>query len=74
LLYSPLLKLASGWSVNPSHANAGHAVFTSLTSSSTALSRAIRIVGKIPDIGQQKGPDGLLPPDAIGDSYWHLHT
>src|SRR3982074_1971911 len=39
-LHSPLLTLASGWSVNPSHANSGHAVFTSLTSSSEAQSMA----------------------------------
>jgi NAD(P)-dependent dehydrogenase (short-subunit alcohol dehydrogenase family) len=29
---------------------------------------------KNPDIGQQKGPDGLLHPDVIADSYWYLHT
>src|ERR1700716_1939117 len=46
LLHSPLLKLASGWSVNPSHANSGHAVFTSLTSSSTVPSRAIRSLAR----------------------------
>jgi hypothetical protein len=25
-------------------------------------------------IGQKKGPNGLLHPDAIADSYWYLHT
>ena len=33
-----------------------------------------KIFSKIPDIGQQKGPDGLLHPDVIADSYWYLHT
>src|SRR4030088_3258051 len=33
-----------------------------------------KIFSKVPDIGQQKGPDGLLDPDAIADSYWYLHT
>jgi NAD(P)-dependent dehydrogenase (short-subunit alcohol dehydrogenase family) len=33
-----------------------------------------KIFSKIPDIGQKKGPDGLLHPDAIADSYWYLHT
>jgi len=32
-----------------------------------------KIFSKIPDIGQQKGPDGLLHPDVIADSYWYLH-
>jgi hypothetical protein len=46
LLHSPLLKLASGWSVNLSHANSDHAVFTSLTSSSTVPSRAIKSLAR----------------------------
>src|SRR6267378_6872874 len=46
LLHSQLLKLASGWSVNPSHANSGRAVFTSLTSSSTVPSRAKRSLAR----------------------------
>jgi NAD(P)-dependent dehydrogenase (short-subunit alcohol dehydrogenase family) len=33
-----------------------------------------KIFSKVPDIGQQKGPDGLPDPDAIADSYWYLHT
>ena len=33
-----------------------------------------KIFSKIPDIGQQKGPDGLLHLDVIADSYWYLHT
>jgi NAD(P)-dependent dehydrogenase (short-subunit alcohol dehydrogenase family) len=33
-----------------------------------------KIFSKVPDIGQQKGPDGLLHPDVIADSYWYLHT
>jgi NAD(P)-dependent dehydrogenase (short-subunit alcohol dehydrogenase family) len=33
-----------------------------------------KIFSKVADIGQQKGPDGLLDPDAIADSYWYLHT
>ncbi|MDB5405292.1 MAG: NADP-dependent 3-hydroxy acid dehydrogenase YdfG [Rhodospirillales bacterium] len=32
-----------------------------------------KIFGVIPDIGQRKGPDGLLHPDAIADGYWYLH-
>jgi hypothetical protein len=28
-----------------------------------------KIFSKVPDIGQQKGPDGLLDPDAIADSF-----
>ena len=28
-----------------------------------------KIFRKVPDIGQQKGPDGLLDPDAIADSF-----
>ncbi|WP_244562436.1 hypothetical protein [Bradyrhizobium lablabi] len=32
-----------------------------------------KIFSKIPDIGQ-KGPDALLLPDVIADSYWYLHT
>ena len=33
-----------------------------------------KIFSKVADIGRQKGPDGLLDPDAIADSYWYLHT
>jgi NAD(P)-dependent dehydrogenase (short-subunit alcohol dehydrogenase family) len=27
-----------------------------------------------PDIGNLKGPNGLLDPDAIAESYWYLHS
>src|ERR1700716_2490369 len=46
LLHSPLPKQASGWSANPWHASWDHAVFTSLTSSSTVPSRAIRFLAR----------------------------
>jgi hypothetical protein len=33
-----------------------------------------KIFSEVPHIGQQKGPDGLLHPDVIADSYWYRHT
>jgi NAD(P)-dependent dehydrogenase (short-subunit alcohol dehydrogenase family) len=33
-----------------------------------------KIFGVIPDIAQQKGPDGLIRTEAIADAYWNLHT
>jgi NAD(P)-dependent dehydrogenase (short-subunit alcohol dehydrogenase family) len=33
-----------------------------------------RVNGFLPDLKQQKGPDGMLDPDAIAESYWTLFS
>jgi NAD(P)-dependent dehydrogenase (short-subunit alcohol dehydrogenase family) len=33
-----------------------------------------KILNRVPDILERKGPDGLLDPDAIADAYWFLHA
>ena len=33
-----------------------------------------KIFSEVPHVGQQRGPDGLLHPDVIADSYWYRHT
>jgi hypothetical protein len=73
-LHSPLLKLASGWSVNPSHANSGHAVFTSLTSSSMVRSMAIRSLARFLISGSRRDRTACLTLMRFADSYWYLHT
>ena len=33
-----------------------------------------RIASVMPKLRDQRGPDGLLDPDAIADAYWSIHT
>ena len=33
-----------------------------------------RIASFLPQLKEQRGPDGLLDPDAIAENYWTLHT
>ena len=42
----------------------------------TSESRAALVVGAGPGLGgaEERGEEGLLPPDAIAESYWQLHT
>ena len=32
-----------------------------------------RLRSRLPEIVEQRGPDGLLDIDAIADVYWHIH-
>jgi NAD(P)-dependent dehydrogenase (short-subunit alcohol dehydrogenase family) len=32
-----------------------------------------RLLSRVPQLKEQRGPDGLLHPDAIADAYWNLH-
>jgi NAD(P)-dependent dehydrogenase (short-subunit alcohol dehydrogenase family) len=32
-----------------------------------------RLLGRMPQLVEQRGPDGLLHPDAIADAYWDMH-
>jgi len=32
-----------------------------------------RLLSRAPQLPQQRGPDGLLDPDAIAEAYWYLH-
>jgi NAD(P)-dependent dehydrogenase (short-subunit alcohol dehydrogenase family) len=32
-----------------------------------------RLLSRVPQLREQRGPDGLLDPDAIADAYWVLH-
>jgi NAD(P)-dependent dehydrogenase (short-subunit alcohol dehydrogenase family) len=33
-----------------------------------------QLLSRVPALAEKAGPDGLLHPDAIADTYWHLHT
>ena len=33
-----------------------------------------RLLSRMPNLAEQRGPDGLLDPDAIAEAYWVLHT
>jgi hypothetical protein len=32
-----------------------------------------RLLSRVPQLKEQRGPDGLLHPDAIAEAYWNLH-
>jgi hypothetical protein len=32
-----------------------------------------RLLGRMPELRDQRGPDGLLSIEAIADTYWQLH-
>jgi NAD(P)-dependent dehydrogenase (short-subunit alcohol dehydrogenase family) len=32
-----------------------------------------RLLSRVPQLGEQRGRDGLLHPDAIADAYWDMH-
>src|SRR5919109_1409624 len=32
-----------------------------------------RLLSRVPKLQQERGPDGLLDPDAIAEAYWYLH-
>jgi NAD(P)-dependent dehydrogenase (short-subunit alcohol dehydrogenase family) len=32
-----------------------------------------RLLSRVPQLKEQRGPDGLLHPDAIADAYWDMH-
>jgi NAD(P)-dependent dehydrogenase (short-subunit alcohol dehydrogenase family) len=32
-----------------------------------------RLLSRVPQLQEQRGPDGLLHPDAIADAYWDMH-
>ena len=33
-----------------------------------------RLLSRLPQLAEQRGPDGMLDPDAIAEAYWLLHT
>jgi NAD(P)-dependent dehydrogenase (short-subunit alcohol dehydrogenase family) len=33
-----------------------------------------QLLSRVPGLAERAGPDGLLDPDAIAETYWHLHT
>ena len=50
----------------PRNIHVGHLVVDGAIAGERLLSRA-------PQLQQERGPDGLLDPDAIAEAYWHLH-
>jgi hypothetical protein len=31
------------------------------------------LLSRVPQLREQRGPDGLLDPDAIAEAYWDIH-
>jgi len=32
-----------------------------------------RLLSRFPQLAEQRGPDGMLDPDAVAQAYWDMH-